>query len=196
MSKRPPQRAKRPCAVSSCKEFASHRGYCEKHQDKVKVNDKLRGTAHQRGYGSAWNKARDQFLNENPLCCDCRKRGYIVPASVVDHIIPHKGDKALFWNEQNWQPLCESCHNRKTATEDRGSWSYQQPVLKANRNSVNNFKNGQIVLPATDYIQAALDCDSKEQFKITAIDGNTIEITNGLDGGRYHHSHFKKYCYE
>ncbi|MFB0832648.1 HNH endonuclease [Brevibacillus laterosporus] len=23
---------------------------------------------------------------------------------------------------ENWQPLCEQCHNRKTAREDRGSW--------------------------------------------------------------------------
>ena len=32
-------------------------------------------------------------------------------ASVVDHIKPHKGDKALFWDQANWQPLCASCHS-------------------------------------------------------------------------------------
>jgi 5-methylcytosine-specific restriction protein A len=36
---------------------------------------------------------------------------------VVDHIIPHKGDKKLFWSRDNWQSLCLSCHNRKSATE-------------------------------------------------------------------------------
>ncbi|WP_144469068.1 HNH endonuclease signature motif containing protein, partial [Bacillus pumilus] len=33
---------------------------------------------------------------------------------------PHKGDKKLFWDSSNWQPLCASCHNRKTAKEDGG----------------------------------------------------------------------------
>ncbi|WP_309304395.1 MULTISPECIES: HNH endonuclease [Brevibacillus] len=28
----------------------------------------------------------------------------------------------MFWDRNNWQPLCEQCHNRKTAREDRGSW--------------------------------------------------------------------------
>jgi 5-methylcytosine-specific restriction protein A len=25
--------------------------------------------------------------------------------------VPHKGDRALFWDRDNWQPLCTSCHN-------------------------------------------------------------------------------------
>lgn len=191
MGKRKPQRAKRPCSVSSCGEFVTNSGYCDKHQDKVKTQDRLRGTAHERGYGSKWNKARDHFLNEHPLCCDCMKRGYIVPASVVDHIIPHKGDKVLFWNEQNWQQLCESCHNRKTATEDRGSWSYQQPIIRANRKSENIFKINDVVLPATDYIQDVLGCGAQDQFTVVSVSNKTIQITNGLDGGHYHHSHFK-----
>ena len=38
----------------------------------------------------------------------------LTPATVVDHIVPHRGDHALFWDEQNWQPLCKSCHDKKT----------------------------------------------------------------------------------
>ncbi|WP_231555339.1 HNH endonuclease [Paracoccus sanguinis] len=34
------------------------------------------------------------------------------PADVVDHITPHRGDEALFWNWSNWQALCAPCHNR------------------------------------------------------------------------------------
>lgn len=41
-------------------------------------------------------------------------------ANVVDHIKPHRGDKVLFWDSANWQPLCKECHDRKTATEDGG----------------------------------------------------------------------------
>lgn len=40
-------------------------------------------------------------------------------ATVVDHIKPHRGDKKLFWDRGNWQPLCEHHHNVKTMTEDR-----------------------------------------------------------------------------
>ena len=39
---------------------------------------------------------------------------------MVDHIIPHKGDEALFWDEDNLQSLCTPCHNQKTAREDGG----------------------------------------------------------------------------
>ena len=35
-------------------------------------------------------------------------------ANVVDHIKPHRGDSALFWNTENWQSLCDKCHNSKT----------------------------------------------------------------------------------
>lgn len=30
-----------------------------------------------------------------------------------DHIIPHRGDMRLFWDESNWQALCESWHDHK-----------------------------------------------------------------------------------
>jgi predicted kinase len=44
----------------------------------------------------------------------------ITAGEVVDHIIPHKGDYELFWDEGNWQTLCKRCHDVKTATEDGG----------------------------------------------------------------------------
>ncbi|WP_112310348.1 HNH endonuclease signature motif containing protein [Pseudogemmobacter bohemicus] len=76
--------------------------------------DAARPTARKRGYDSKWEKARLGFLGSHPTC-SC---GAV--ATVVDHIVPHKGDKKLFWDRSNWQPLCASCHNRKTATEDGG----------------------------------------------------------------------------
>ena len=38
----------------------------------------------------------------------------ITPATVVDHIVPHRGDKKLFWDQSNWQPLCKEHHDKKT----------------------------------------------------------------------------------
>ena len=49
---------------------------------------------------------------------ECEKRGKLTPATVVDHIVPHRGDRKLFWDEKNWQPLCKRCHDTKTLTED------------------------------------------------------------------------------
>ena len=78
-----------------------------------------RGTAAQRGYGSRWQKARAIFLAEHPLCCRCGEEGQVTPATVVDHIEPHKGDQKLFWDQKNWQPLCKPHHDSAKQSEER-----------------------------------------------------------------------------
>ena len=50
---------------------------------------------------------------------ECEQQGRITPATVVDHIVPHKGNLELFWAESNLQALCKSCHDRKTTKEGR-----------------------------------------------------------------------------
>lgn len=84
----------------------------------VRPND--RENANQRGYNSAWQRARLGFLAQNPLCITCAGTGRVTAASVVDHITPHKGDMQLFWDTNNWQALCKTCHSRKTAKIDGG----------------------------------------------------------------------------
>lgn len=84
--------------------------------------DQQRGSAHARGYDSRWRKARLAYLAKHPLCAECLKRGIYTSARVVDHIVPHKGDKALFWDSSNWQSLCDGltgrgCHDHKTWSE-------------------------------------------------------------------------------
>ena len=71
-------------------------------------------TTAQRGYGSKWQSARLGFLKHNPECASCLKGGRVVPAEVVDHINPHRGDMVLFWLRSNWQALCKKCHDKKT----------------------------------------------------------------------------------
>lgn len=70
-------------------------------------------------YGAKWQRERRKFLESNPFCVKCYEEGHITMATVVDHIIPHRGDQKLFWDRSNWQPLCEHHHNVKTMTEDR-----------------------------------------------------------------------------
>lgn len=79
-----------------------------------------RGSARERGYTSRWDKARKTYLMQHPLCVMCKREGRVTPATVVDHIIPHKGDQALFWDTDNWQSLCAPHHNRDKQREERG----------------------------------------------------------------------------
>jgi len=66
-------------------------------------------TTAERGYGNRWRKARATYLRSHPLCVMCRPR--LEPATVVDHIKPHKGDQVLFWDTANWQSLCKLHHD-------------------------------------------------------------------------------------
>lgn len=84
------------------------------------VNLKPRRSAHQRGYTYRWQQARLAYLRDHPLCVQCEASGIIRSATVVDHIQAHKNDRTLFWDRNNWQALCASCHSRKTAQQDGG----------------------------------------------------------------------------
>lgn len=115
-----PSRPLKPCSRIGCRELTNER-FCEAHSKQERQRaDKQRGTAHERGYTKTWSRARKMFLNENPLCVHCQNEGRITAANEVDHIIPHKKDYDLFWDEGNWQSLCKSCHSKKTTTEDGG----------------------------------------------------------------------------
>lgn len=96
---------------------------CERSNKKRKqAYEKQRGSSTERGYDAPWRRYRTAFLREHPLCEICLKEDRVTASTVVDHIIPHKGDKKLFWNPKNHQAVCIPCHNRKTASEDMGSW--------------------------------------------------------------------------
>lgn len=103
-----PYKSKIACAHSGCREL-SDSNLCHKHR-----REEPRAFM----YNRQWQKARSKYLKANPLCTHCLKLGKFTPADVVDHIIPHRGDVSTFWDKDNWQPLCTSCHNRKTATTD------------------------------------------------------------------------------
>ena len=82
---------------------------------------KGRISAYKRGYNAMWRKARLSFLHINPLCKYCLELDIVTPASVVDHIVPHKGDNKLFWDMNNWQALCKFCHDSVKQKEENGN---------------------------------------------------------------------------
>lgn len=80
-----------------------------------------RASASERGYGTAWRKARAGYLKSHPHCTMCAQQGQQTAATVVDHIKPHRGSQSLFWDKGNWAGLCETHHNStKQRDEARG----------------------------------------------------------------------------
>lgn len=79
--------------------------------------DKRRGTRHERGYGTAWDKIRKQILRRDAgLCQPCKRLGQITPnCNTVDHITA----KAAGGSDEssNLQTICTPCHTAKTARE-------------------------------------------------------------------------------
>lgn len=77
-----------------------------------------------RGYGYRWQKARERHLQQHPLCVMCEAEGRVEAATVVDHIVPHRGDERLFWDRTNWQSLCKPHHDgekqRQENVHERG----------------------------------------------------------------------------
>lgn len=63
---------------------------------------------------------RDQFTCQRPEC------GRLIGDTsqlVCDHIRPHRGDAALFWDEGNLQSLCKPCHDVVKQAEERRGYS-------------------------------------------------------------------------
>lgn len=80
----------------------------------------MRNSSSKRGYNWRWRNYRVVFLREHPLCADHLARGMSVAATVVDHIIPHRGNEVLFWDTANHQALCAQCHSSAKQREERG----------------------------------------------------------------------------
>lgn len=89
--------------------------------------DRHQASAADRGYDRRWRTRAAAFLRKYPRCGDrpgglapvmsrCHAEGRITRATLVDHVVPHKGRTALF-NDLigNAQGLCRRCHGEKTA---------------------------------------------------------------------------------
>jgi len=102
----------KPCRHPRCPDLTNDT-YCNKH---IKLYQ--RPSAKERGYDSRWRKRSKLFLKAHPLCEECLRQDKITPSTVVDHIISHRGDEKLMWDNCNWQALCKRCHDRKTGKFD------------------------------------------------------------------------------
>lgn len=66
---------------------------------------------------SKWRKIRNAFLIANPLCVMCLTDGMYSPATVCDHIDPHKGNIDLFYRGP-FQALCKTHHDGAKAKQE------------------------------------------------------------------------------
>lgn len=73
--------------------------------------DRDRGSARERGYSARWDREAGAYKRAFPLCVGCLAVGRYRAVRVVDHIEPHKGDDALFWDQDNWQSSCAWHHD-------------------------------------------------------------------------------------
>ena len=115
-----PSRSYKPCKYCNVATLNKSR-YCDNHEyipqsreaERKAKFEKTRPNATERGYDNRWRKYRAKFIKDHPVCNNCG-----MPAKVVDHIQAHKGNEHLFWDVNNHQALCLSCHSRKTARYD------------------------------------------------------------------------------
>lgn len=72
-----------------------------------------------------YQRERAAFLAENHRCVFCQREGRLTLSTTLDHIIPHKGDLDLFWDQANWQALCKPHHDAAKQQIERGGYSSQ-----------------------------------------------------------------------
>lgn len=112
-----PEQIPRACRKVGCGGKTTDKsGYCPAHINEGWTQHQKGRSRHQRGYGSAWEKIREQRLRlDKYLCQICKSNGVIRPAVVVDHIKPkeHGGTDDI----ENLQSLCIPCNGTKTAMD-------------------------------------------------------------------------------
>lgn len=121
-----PTRAKQQCNQAGCRELTDAR-YCAAHQrdnthraDRQAFDQQRQNDPHRKlRAGSQWRRTREFVLARDPICCDCHREASVE----VDHIIMARLWCATLTNDyydtNNLQGLCHSCHSRKTARETR-----------------------------------------------------------------------------
>lgn len=109
------QKPLKPCKHAGCPEL-TREGWCPKHRPQ----HRRRVSAEYHGWYNLpiWTqRLRPAQLLREPFCRECARQGKRTRASVVDHIVPHRGDWALFVDAGNHQSLCKYHHDQKTARE-------------------------------------------------------------------------------
>jgi hypothetical protein len=79
--------------------------------ERDKEADVRRGSARERGYSRAWDKAAKGHLRHHPLCVYCALQDVVAAAELVDHLYPHRVYPDIFWRTEWWCSSCTTCHS-------------------------------------------------------------------------------------
>jgi 5-methylcytosine-specific restriction protein A len=110
--RRPVSKRLRPCAEPRCPTLIASGSRCPAH---ARAKEHERPEYRRLYWTQAWKDIRSEALRQQPLCVACLRVGTYTQGTEVDHVIPHKGDSALFFNINNVQVLCATHHGQKTA---------------------------------------------------------------------------------
>ena len=118
-----PNKPKRPCNHSNCRNLTNER-YCDEHKA-------LHVWVHKdnvvRIRGRKLQRERNRLFNANPLCVECLKVGITRAATQRDHVVPLAFGGTD--TDDNIQALCQECHDKKTNKESqRGKYQHKKGV--------------------------------------------------------------------
>lgn len=100
--------------------------------------DQRRGSRHERGYGAAWDKVRQEVMRRDAgICQPCMTLGDVHPGQQVDHKVNKAEARRLGWSAarydhpSNLQCICEVAHREKTQREAAAGRRRLLPVGEA-----------------------------------------------------------------
>lgn len=68
-----------------------------------------------------WRKLRRAVIvRDQGLCQRCAKRGIMQRGSIVHHIIEARDDVTKFWDIDNLELVCATCHNQLHPDKPKG----------------------------------------------------------------------------
>lgn len=112
--------------------------------------ERSRGSARQRGYSGKWDQLSKAYRVRHPFCVGCQAIGVLRATEVVDHIVPHKGDMALFWASDNRQPSCKWHHDDIKQRLERAVAAKRMPMTALRLDSPEAIRLTQAhLLPGT-----------------------------------------------
>src|SRR5262245_6656859 len=81
--------------------------------------DRSRPGFRKRGYDSRWDRDAEEYRRRYPFRIGGLAVGRCGKADIVDHVVPHRGDRGLFRSVSNWQAVCHWHHNTVKAELER-----------------------------------------------------------------------------
>lgn len=108
-----------PCTLSS---LPPALGYVDAAAQSTGTNRKLFSPWRKWYATTRWRKLRMKIFARDLFTCQWPGCGHTTADTtqlVADHKIPHRGDEALFWDEDNLQTLCKPHHDGAKQREER-----------------------------------------------------------------------------